>query len=166
MEALGKLRDKKLIRFEKKTSTGGRSGECWFPCYPERKPQPALTRTMKSIPSVQAPVVTSSVMSLAELFDFINSIGAKLERRGDQIIIDAPPEKITPALQAALKEHHDTVLSIYPTKEPTEVVRDDEEQPMTYDEISAFLDGEPSSLPSSSCVDFEDLDRLLEVQPA
>lgn len=167
--ALAKLRDRHLICAEK-TATGGRPSECWFPCYPSKKAEPPTQATKISLIQAHPAASTSSVMSLAGLFDAVNGIGGTLASDGEKVRIKAASELITAYLQSALEHHHDELLALLPSSKATvEVANDDPEvEKMTDDEFVAELEAAltPGSSSPRWADEHKELDELLSARSA
>ena len=130
--ALARMRDRGQIRCEM-VATGGRPSECWFP---DLAPQPIVITTAKpamenpieapqgvavatpEFPSEKVVETEATTLSLSELFDAVNSIGGKFRNDGNAVVVDAPPEMVSPAITAAVVVHQEWLGSVYSAPNP------------------------------------------------
>ena len=130
--ALARMRDRGQIRCEM-VATGGRPSECWFP---DLAPQPLVVSTAKpemenlvdalqgvavATPEPAAAKISETetvTLSLSELFDAVTAIGGKFRNDGIAVVVDAPFEKISPAITAALVVHQEWLGSVYSAPDP------------------------------------------------
>ena len=134
VESLARMRDRGQIRCEM-VATGGRPSECWFP---DSAPQPVVIAPPK--PEMQNPVeapqgvavatpepamfvepepmATAVELSLSELFDAVTAIGGTFRNDGNAVVVDAPPEMISPDVTAAVVVHQKWLGSVYSAPKP------------------------------------------------
>jgi hypothetical protein len=57
-------------------------------------------------------------LSLAGLLDSVKSIDGRLRREGDVVVVDAPAERLTPAMTQALAAYQEDLLTLFPASAP------------------------------------------------
>ena len=71
------------------------------------------------VPALPA-TTTATVLTARGMHDAVGRIGGRLKKEGDRVWIVAPPERITPELEAALALHHDALKEMLLTDEEFE----------------------------------------------
>ena len=134
VQALARLRDKRLVKMVM-ASTGGRPGECWYPCErtnegclpvllpPADQPEDSSFAISEQAGTTAPGEGDSSFVrtspplnSLADLFAAVGAINGCLCWQGDQIGVDAASGLVTPDLLAAVKAHEPELLPFMPTR--------------------------------------------------
>jgi len=124
VHALARLRDRGQVRCEM-IATGGRPSECWFPAVIMAKTPitpPVVERPVAAPAVTEAPATATPPMTLMELFAAVKAIGGQLRREGDGCVVDAPAERITPSILAAVAQHQSSLITLLPA--PTPVISD------------------------------------------
>jgi hypothetical protein len=124
VHALARLRDRGQVRCEM-IATGGRPSECWFPAVAVVKTPimpPVVESTIAAPTIAAAPATGSPPMTLMELFAAVKTIHGQLRREGDGCVVDAPAERITPAILAAVAQHQTSLITLLPA--PSRVISD------------------------------------------
>src|SRR5262249_33704373 len=108
---------------------GGRGG-------PDHGPVPGPRWAGRSARNEQScerrPGATDKRMSLPELLDTLKGLGAKLALHNSDTITVEPPGVLTPALSAALAEHHAALVAF---------IRSGPSSPSSFDVLLIALDG-------------------------
>lgn len=124
VKALASLRDGGDARCEL-VATGGRPSECWFPAAVSLPvmltPPVAAESTAPASANAEAvPTATANAapLSLPELFEAVSRIGGRLRRDESRCVVDAPADRITPDITAAVAEHEAVLLAMLPATEP------------------------------------------------
>ena len=64
------------------------------------------------------PMATAVELSLSELFDAVTAIGGTFRNDGNAVVVDAPPEMISPDVTAAVVVHQKWLGSVYSAPKP------------------------------------------------